>query len=186
LNYGLRWEPFLPQALNDGAVYNFSLEAFKAGVRSQVYLNAPPGLSYPGDPGFQGKTGVNRRWNQFAPRVGIAYDPRGKGTTSIRASAGVAYDFPNLQIMNNPTSAPPFANRVLTNGPVAFDRPYGDKPNPFPVVPGTFPQFGSFIAQQPDAKGPPPTPGISASSISWDGIGLCRHPTSARTPYIFG
>jgi len=78
LNYGLRWEPFLPQALNDGAVYNFSLEAFKAGVRSQVYLNAPPGLSYPGDPGFQGKTGVNKRWNQFAPRVGIAFDPRGK------------------------------------------------------------------------------------------------------------
>ena len=75
LNYGLRWEPFLPQALNDAAVYSFSLDAFRAGVRSQVYQNAPPGLSYPGDPGFQAKTGVNKRWNQFTPRVGIATIP---------------------------------------------------------------------------------------------------------------
>ena len=28
-NYGLRWEPFLPQALNDGAVYNFQPGRFQ-------------------------------------------------------------------------------------------------------------------------------------------------------------
>lgn len=155
LNYGLRWEPFLPQALNDGAVYNFSMDAFRAGIRSQVYPDAPPGLSYPGDPGFQGKTGVNKRWNQFAPRVGIAYDPRGNGMTSIRVSGGVAYDFPNLQIMSNPVAAPPFSGRVMTNGPVSFANPYGNNPNPFPYTQGTFPNTpSSFVAQQPDAKGP--------------------------------
>jgi hypothetical protein len=158
LTYGLRWEPFLPQALNNGAVYNFSLDSFKAGVRSQVVRNAPPGLLYAGDPGFHGKTGVNKRWNQFAPRIGIAFDPRGNGMTSIRASAGIAYDFPNLQIMSTPASGPPFASRVDTNGP-SFSNPYANFPggNPFPRetgVDGTFVPFGTFVAQQPDAKGP--------------------------------
>ena len=156
LNYGLRWEPFLPQALNDGAVYNFSMEAFTAGIRSQTVVNAPPGLSYPGDPGFQGKTGVNKRWNQFAPRVGIAFDPVGNGMTSIRASGGIAYDFPNLQIMSNPTAAPPFSGRVQTNS-VQFGNPYANIPNPFPAITGpnsSFPNFGTFVAQQPDAKAP--------------------------------
>ena len=124
---------------------------------ASAYVNAPPGLRYPGDPGFQGKTGVNQRWNQFAPRVGIAFDPRGNGMTSIRASAGIAYDFPNLQIMSTPTSAPPFASRVVINGPVSFASPYGASANPFPVSTGTgagFVPFGAFVAQQPDAKGP--------------------------------
>jgi hypothetical protein len=159
LNYGLRWEPFLPQGLNNGAVYNFSLDDFRAGVRSTVYRNAPPGLKWPGDPGFIGKTGVNNRWNQFAPRVGLAWDPRGDGKTSIRVSGGIAYDFPNIQIMSTPATAPPFASTIVTVGPVPFDNPYVNTPggNPFPIRQGAdapFVPFGSFVAQQPDAKGP--------------------------------
>ena len=87
-NLGVRWEPFLAETMNNGAIYNFSFEKFKQGIRSTVYKNAPAGLSYPGDPGFQGNSGVKPRFNQFAPRIGLAFDPSGSGATSIRASFG--------------------------------------------------------------------------------------------------
>jgi hypothetical protein len=160
LNLGLRWEPFLPQSLNNGAVFNFSRDRYNAGVHSTVFKNAPAGLLYAGDPGFEGNTGVNKRYDQFAPRIGAAFDPKGDGRTSIRASFGVAYDFPNIQIMSTPTTAPPFASTVNVPGPLSFADPYGNYPggNPFPgnftIGPNVpFVAFGSYVAQQPDARG---------------------------------
>jgi hypothetical protein len=160
LNLGLRWEPFLPQSLNNGAVFNFDWTRFNQGVHSTVFKNAPAGLLYAGDPGFEGNTGVNKRWNQFAPRIGAAFDPKGDGKTSIRTSFGVAYDFPNIQIMSTPTTAPPFASTVNVPGPLSFADPYGNYPggNPFPgnftIGPNVpFVPFGSYVAQQPDARG---------------------------------
>ena len=119
VNLGVRWEPFLPQSLNNGAVFNFSRDRFNNGVHSTVFKNAPAGLLYAGDPGFEGNTGVNKRYNQFAPRIGAAFDPKGDGKTSIRTSFGVAYDFPNVMIMSTPATAP-FASTVTVNGPVRF------------------------------------------------------------------
>ena len=53
LNFGLRWEPYFGQTIENGAVSNFSLENFRKGVRSSVYKFAPAGFLYPGDAGFQ-------------------------------------------------------------------------------------------------------------------------------------
>ena len=50
LNYGVRWEPFLPfRWVPSGAtggvrVYNFSVDDFKAGKKSVVFPTAPAGL----------------------------------------------------------------------------------------------------------------------------------------------
>jgi hypothetical protein len=158
VNIGLRWEPFLPQRLNNGAVYTFDWGRFNQGIRSTVFTKAPVGLLYAGDPGFIGKTGVANRYNQFAPRLGLAFDPKGDGKSSIRASFGIAYDFPNIQIMSTPATAPPFGN-ALTGipGPLNFSDPWSTYPggNPFPGTFGPnapFIQSGSFVAQQPDAK----------------------------------
>jgi hypothetical protein len=158
VNLGLRWEPFLPQRLNNGAVYTFDWARFNSGVRSTVFTKAPLGLLYAGDPGFPGKTGVNNRYDMFAPRVGVAFDPKGDGKTSIRASFGVAYDFPNIQIMSTPATAPPFGN-ALTGipGPLNFSDPWSTYPggNPFPAPfssTAPFVQNGAFVAQQADAK----------------------------------
>jgi hypothetical protein len=158
LNYGLRWEPFLPEGINNGAIFNFSIANLQKGVRSTVFKNAPAGLLYAGDPGFEGKTGVNRRYNQFGPRLGIAFDPNADGKTVIRASFGTAYDYPNIQIMSTPTTAPPFGNTITPPGPLSFADPYASVAggNPFPGTFGAdapFVRFGSFMAQQPDAKG---------------------------------
>ncbi|HYR83735.1 MAG TPA: TonB-dependent receptor [Terriglobia bacterium] len=158
-NLGLRWEPFLPQGINNGAVYNFSWDRFNQGVRSTVFKNAPVGLLFAGDPGFTGKTGVKNRYNQFAPRVGLAFDPSGNGKTSIRASFGISYDFPNLMLMSTATTAPPFGNTVQPPGPLNFADPYSTVAggNPFPGSfdsNAPFVRYGSFVAQQPDAEAP--------------------------------
>ena len=59
------------------AAYNFSFANMLAGVTSKTYVNAPPGLSFPGDPGFNGLAGVQNQWNLFAPRVAHRLRPHG-------------------------------------------------------------------------------------------------------------
>src|SRR4029453_11488635 len=97
------------------------------------------------------------RYNQFAPRVGLAFDPRGDGKSSIRASFGMSYDFPNLMIMSTRATRPPFGNAITLTGPFNFADPWGTQPggNPFPGSFGPdapFVRFGTFVAQQKDAK----------------------------------
>jgi hypothetical protein len=92
LNYGLRWDPGLPQVMRNERIYSFDYERFQRGVRSTVYPNAPPGLYYPGDEGFIGKSGAETQWARFAPRVGLAWDVTGDGQTSVRTSYGRSYE----------------------------------------------------------------------------------------------
>ena len=54
-NYGMRWEPFLPLRLTQGAVYGFDQKRFDQRLKSTVYPGAPAGFYFPGDPGFPKK-----------------------------------------------------------------------------------------------------------------------------------
>src|SRR6202000_618232 len=74
---------------------SYSPGAFFAGTRSSVYVNAPPGLFFVGDPGIP-KVYFNHRLNDFEPRVGLAWDVTGNGRQSIRASYSIGYDTPEL------------------------------------------------------------------------------------------
>lgn len=135
LNYGLRWNPFFPMQFIYGDVYDFSLPAFYAGTRSTVIPTAPPGFSYPGDPGFPGKAGLDRHLDYFEPRVGFAWDPAGNGKTAIRGGAGIAHDFIRQDLHQNTATVAPFNLTVLNNFG-SLDNPYANLTtgNPFPYT----------------------------------------------------
>jgi Carboxypeptidase regulatory-like domain len=134
LNYGLRWNPFIPMQFKQSDNYTFSLSHFYQNVRSMRIPTAPPGFLYPGDPGFNGRAGMDNAWNHFEPRVGLAWDPSGDGKTAIRAGAGIAYDFLRQDINENTSSVLPFRASVIESFPVSLDNPYANYPggNPFP------------------------------------------------------
>lgn len=86
LSLGLRYEYSTPKSDTQGRTFSIV-----PGHQSTVFPNAPPGLLFPGDAGSP--SGVNfPDKNDWAPRVGFAWDPRGNGRTSLRGAFGVFYD----------------------------------------------------------------------------------------------
>lgn len=81
VSLGLRWELFLPPVEADG---------IQAGVIGAAQLLDPANSSTALT--LQKGGWYNTDWNNFAPRVGIAWDPRGDGKTAVRANWGVFYD----------------------------------------------------------------------------------------------
>ena len=145
VNYGVRWEPYFPQHMIDGRVYSFDYSRFQQGIKSTVYKNAPAGLYYPGDPGFPDKSGIYRKWANFAPRVGFAWDVKGDGRTSLRGSYSYSYNYVSAQWHEDPIASPPWAN-ITTIQSVSLDDPWARFPggNPFPVIQGADARFTSF------------------------------------------
>jgi len=130
LNYGLRWDRIAPWSER----YN-QISTFVAGAQSVVFPGAPPGILYPGDPGVS-STLASIRNDSFAPRVGLAWSPRGKsgslfgkilgapGTTSIRASFGTFYTaIPALSIGVLAANAP-YGTTYTSPAPPLFATPF--------------------------------------------------------------
>jgi hypothetical protein len=148
LNYGLRWEPDLPEILKLGTVQNFSEARRAAGIHSTVFKNAPNGFYYPGDPGYPGNRGRDINWWTLAPRAGFAWDVTGDGRTSVRASGGIGYDYMNIQAHLWTAISPPWGLDIVVNNP-RLDAPWANYPggSPFPAVfdaNAKFPTFGQF------------------------------------------
>jgi hypothetical protein len=161
-NFGLRWEPFFPMVPWTGETYNLSLARINAGLRTQQYLNAPAGLTYPGDPAFpnSGQGMMRPQYENISPRVGLAWDVSGDGRTSVRASFGTFYDVVNA---NFPLAvgAPPFQPSVSLFG-VKLDNPWASQPggNPFPAGVGAnapFPPYSNYEIWMPNTKNPEST-----------------------------
>jgi len=142
LTLGIRYEYSSPKLDTQGR--SFSL---KLGQQSVVFTKAPVGVLFPGDPGAPKGANFPDR-NDWAPRIGFAWDPWGKGKTSIRGGVGIFYDIlkgeDNLQFNGQ---APFFGFVDLTNfapltgnpsAPLNYmSQPFvaTGQPNPFPSKP---------------------------------------------------
>ncbi len=154
LNYGVRWEPYLAALDNNGFQQAFSRENFDKGIRSQTYPNAPVGLMFKGDPGFPDNgTNNKNRLAQFAPRIGIVWDPRGDNVQTFRAGIGHYYDSPRLWAYGRHPLNPPFGNRVNAVAPttcavnrngcaINFTDPWANTPGGDPLVAINYPRQG--------------------------------------------
>lgn len=127
VNLGLRWEPYLTVKEKNG-----ELGAFRPGQKSTVWPNAPVGALFPGDAGVPNGITPNR-WARFSPRVGIAWDPNGKGKTSVRLGYGVFSDTLRLVALNTNSTNQPFSLGITTFD-VAFSDPYRNTPNVLPAL----------------------------------------------------
>jgi hypothetical protein len=163
LNYGVRYEPYLAARDQNGFVSAFVRENFDRRIRSTTFPNAPVGLVFPGDPGFPGSNVNNsNKLNQWAPRFGLVWDPKGDATQSIRAGIGHFYDAPKLwqyahHMLNPPygaTSAalPPSACGVPNrNGcPILFEDPWRFTPGGDPLVAINYPTQGGSVTLPPN------------------------------------
>jgi carboxypeptidase family protein len=153
LHAGVRWEPSLPEhdILDRGS--HFSLPAFLAGQKSAVYTNSPAGLLFHGDPGIP-PSYANGSWLGFAPRVGLAWDPAGKGAQSLRVSYGIFFDEPETFTARDFGASAPWGNAIsLTAPPGGLANPFqsypGGNPFPLPYPPAqnaAFPTAGQYIS----------------------------------------
>jgi len=85
LNYGLRYEPFIPWDQLGGRHTSWI-----PGVQSTVVPDAPTGLLFPGDPELPERLTYSDL-NNFAPRFGAAWDVTGNARTVVRGGYGLFY-----------------------------------------------------------------------------------------------
>jgi hypothetical protein len=148
INYGLRWEPTFSDPDTQGRGTSFNEAAFIAGQHSTKDPTAPAGLFVPGDPGIPAANWTGRKAN-FAPRVGMVWNPSGEGKDTLRIGGAILYDSAETWFNERETTNPPYGNDIDVGSTGTLANPWGGYPggNPFPQQPGHlfFPQFGTYI-----------------------------------------
>ncbi len=155
VNLGLRWDVARPWSDVFGR-----LTTPVPGLQSTKFPDSPKGNVVPGDPGVP-STISPTRYNNFAPRIGIAWAPSGgiwgENKTSIRAAYGIYYlgaaDNGNFGILGDA----PWGLYWASPQPTEFASPYVTRANGvsqgqhfpfvFPSGNGPFPnfKFGSLM-----------------------------------------
>jgi hypothetical protein len=136
VNYGLRWEVSTPW----WEVHN-QVEALVPGCQSVVFPGAPTGWCFPGDPGVP-STLAPTRYNNFAPRIGLAYSPGaqegalgkvlgGPGKSSIRAGWGMYYSSFENRALTQETGDAPYGYFWSSPAPPQFATPFVNRGSGF-------------------------------------------------------
>lgn len=104
LNLGLRWERYGSPSETNGLLANMTFPSGYNLTQSEIISEMPEA-----DVGR-----VNQIWRaqnfNFAPRVGIAWDPTGSGKTAIRAGFSIAYQEPYSNLYTQTRFDPPDAS----------------------------------------------------------------------------
>jgi hypothetical protein len=146
VDYGLRYEYNSPQT----DIHN-NIIGWYPGRQSTLFPASPPDLLYAGDPGTPNRGLVSPDRNNFAPRLGFAWDMFGNAKLVMRGGAGVFYDIEdgalNLQFGGQP--------------------PFGYVANNFPSYAGVpTPNSGSFISDPFTSFGyPDPYPFVAGGHL---------------------
>jgi Carboxypeptidase regulatory-like domain/TonB dependent receptor len=114
LSLGLRWEvyanPWEQQNLFVSATFPSGSNYFDR------IANLTPQVKQPHD---------KVRYDNFAPRLGLAWDPTGKGNTSVRAGFGVFYDRPGGQFYTDAGTSLPLIASASVSKQTAVQPVYG-------------------------------------------------------------
>ncbi len=166
-NYGIAWDAEKP---NQNRQFNgLGVTCWQnSSSASGIFPGAPPGLSFPGDPGCNSAGGPVTHYNRFGPRIGFAWSPgegpsqlvgeSGSHSLSIRGGFGLYYnrdqEEQSLQNLEDPPffytsrGAGDFQTASGLPGSPSFANPFvdiagnGSEPNPFPF---NAPAAGSHI-----------------------------------------
>ncbi|HEX4031799.1 MAG TPA: TonB-dependent receptor [Terracidiphilus sp.] len=145
LNLGLRYAPWLP------AVDRLAPQVgFEPGVQSVAASGAPTGLLFSGDHGLPHAI-FNRNMDNFAPRIGFAWNINGDARSVVRGAYGIFFrPMPlNMQRFSGNTAA--FRSLATSvSDPESFENPYGTAGgSPFPWTPVTPAGLESYVFKLP-------------------------------------
>lgn len=140
LNFGVRYE------FNKGLVeLRDRVATFRRGLQSTVFPDAPVGFVYPGDKDVSRST-YHEDYNNFAPRLGFAWDVFKNGKLAVRGGYGLFYDSPISELTLQFLGVPPYGIQPIILY-TQYKDPYptslvNPTTQPFPFVP--VPKGGHF------------------------------------------
>jgi hypothetical protein len=109
LNLGVRYDVFTPDVEKDNKLANFNENTLV--------------FDFAGQNGVSRTAGIQTRYGNIGPRVGLAYDLNGKGSTVIRAGFGISY-FPDpFSASDELGQNPPFTISQTFSSPATFPLP---------------------------------------------------------------
>jgi hypothetical protein len=185
LNLGIRYDYMGPLYDTQDRIGNFDPSLLDTTTRENAgpgILNGfilPSGASFgaiQGTPGVSRSTLLSNSPHNFAPRVGLAWDPKGDGKTSIRAGYGIYYIRTSGQTLLQLITSQPFFQ--LSANVFGATAPGVTLANPFPTLPTT--------SQFPIYSTPPAFTGFDPSgNATFNGNVLALNPFDRNlvTPY---